>query len=88
MDTQETLLEFPCEFPLKVMGLNTKEFIDVVREVVSRRLIGGARPAFSSRISSTGKYVSVTATFVAQSLDQLNSIYGDLKKHPLVLTSL
>lgn len=80
-------MQFPCTFPLKVMGLNTEAFLSAVKNILHQHLTPG-EVSFSSRLSSSDKYLSITATFTAQSKDQLDAIYRELNKHNLVLMTL
>ncbi len=88
MSDQETLLEFPCEFSIKAMGLATPEFDAVVVEIVRRHTPNLGEGAVQTRASKGGKYLSVTVTINATSKRQLDSIYQDLTDHELVLMSL
>jgi uncharacterized protein len=81
------LLAYPCRFPLKVVGLNTETFERAVREVV-RKHLGDMVVEYAARKSSGGKYLSVTATFVAESREQVEAIYRELKGHELVVMTL
>jgi uncharacterized protein len=80
--------QFPCSYPLKVMGKNTGEFHSVVCAIIERHLPCGSDIAYSSRTSSGDKYLSITATFTVESRDQLDAIYGELAGHHLVLMTL
>ena len=81
------LLAYPCTFPLKVVGLNTGAFERAVRDVVERQL-GDVVVEYEARKSSGGKYLCVTATFAAESREQVEAIYRDLKCHDLVVMTL
>ncbi len=74
----ETLLEFPCEYPLKAMGETSADFEAIVLEIVGRHVKHIAENAVSSRQSSGGKFTSVTVTIQATSKAQLDAIYQDL----------
>jgi hypothetical protein len=76
MDTQKPLLEFPCIFPIKAMGLNVDDFESWVIAIVHRHAPQSAQ-SVARRLSSGGKYLSVTVTIVAESQDQLDRIYGE-----------
>ena len=79
---QETLLEFPCEFPLKIMGNNHPEFIEKMCDLVSRHISHQiTQEAIDQRQSSSGKYLSVTLTITAESKQQLDNIYQELYEH-------
>ncbi len=80
----ETLLEFPCAFPLKVMGLAGEELAQAVLEVVLRHAPDYDGSTMEMRASSSGKYLSLTCTIQATSKPQLDALYRELSSHPLV----
>lgn len=80
----ETLLEFPCDFPIKIMGARVDEFAQVVVEVVRRHAPDFDPATVQMRPSSKGNYLSVTCTVRAESKAQLDALYRDLSAHPLV----
>lgn len=84
----ETLLEFPCEFPVKVFGKDTEEFERVVFEAISAHVPGLQANAVTRNESSKGNYVALTVTFTATSKQQLDDIYRGLTSQPLVLMAL
>ncbi|MGH8551090.1 MAG: YbeD family protein [Methylococcales bacterium] len=88
MNTDETLFQFPCKFPIKAMGINRANFDIRVVEIVRRHAPDIAEGAITSRFSNGGKYVSVTITITAQSKKQLDAIYQDLRDSEAVLMAL
>ena len=88
MDDKPKLLQFPCSYPLKVMGKNTNEFYAVVSAIIGSHLAGSGEATYHSTTSAGGKYLSVTATFQAQSEEQLAAIYQELNRSALVLMTL
>ena len=74
----QTLLEFPCEFPIKAMGLSCDALEISVIEIVSRHVENLPEGALKMKPSKTGKYTSITITITAHSKDQLDAIYLDL----------
>lgn len=86
--TQETLLEFPCQFPIKVMGKTGDEFELAVLEIFRRHVPDLADDAIKQRPSSKGNYLSITVTFNATSKVQLDAIYMDLSACEHVTMSL
>lgn len=84
MAEQETLLEFPCDFPLKIMGASSAGFADVIVEVVRRHAPDFDAATVEMRASSGGKYASLTCTVKATSKQQLDNLYRELTAHPLV----
>ena len=83
-DQKETLLEFPCDFPIKIMGLASNDLAQAVLEVVVRHDPGFDGATMEMRASSGGKYVSLTCTVKATSKPQLDALYMELTSHPLV----
>jgi putative lipoic acid-binding regulatory protein len=88
MTEPETLLEFPCQFSVKAMGLATDGFDLIVVEIVNRHVPDLGEGAVKTRPSRAGKYVSVTVTFEASSKAQLDAIYQALSDNDRVLMSL
>ena len=88
MTEQETLFEFPCEFPIKVMGKSHVDFEITVMTIVSKHVPDISEGALKTRPSSNGKFVSITITIQAESKDQLDNIYRELSGHELVLMAL
>jgi putative lipoic acid-binding regulatory protein len=88
VDEEETLLEFPCDFPIKVMGKAEPGFEAMVVELISRHAPGIPETAVNSRSSKGGKWVSVTVTLRAESKAQLDAIYLDLSAHEKVVMAL
>ncbi|HEC16516.1 MAG TPA: DUF493 domain-containing protein [Sedimenticola sp.] len=86
--SDETLLEFPCEFSIKAMGLAVPDFDLLVVEIVRRHAPDIREGSVTTRPSKNGKYLAVTVTIEATSKDQLDAIYQDLTDHEKVLMSL
>ena len=80
----ETLLEFPCDFPLKIMGKADDNLAQAVLTIVTRHAPGFDGASMEMRASSGGNYVSLTCTVVATSKAQLDALYMELTSHPLV----
>lgn len=78
MEEGETLLEFPCEFPVKAMGLTCIELEMAVIEIINRHVDNLGEGAVTMKPSRNGKYTAITITIVAHSKLQLDNIYIDL----------
>jgi uncharacterized protein len=87
-DTEETLLEFPCDYLLKVMGRAEPGFDSLVVELVRKHAPDLKEGAVSSRPSKGGNWVSVSITLRAESKSQLDAIYLDLTAHEKVVMAL
>jgi len=86
--SDETLLVFPCQFPIKVMGKTSSELDLVVVEIVRRHAPDLHEGAVTTRPSKDGNYLAVTIVIEATSKQQLDAIYQDLSDHPHVLMAL
>ena len=84
----ETLLEFPCNFPIKIMGRDTPEFHATARELVEKHTGPLDDSAIQSAVSRKGSFVSITVTVTAQSQQQLDDIYREVTDNEDVLTAL
>lgn len=84
----ETLLEFPCDFPIKLMGRHTQEFAAIVRALVEQHTGPLDDASIQSSLSKNDRFISITITVAAQSKQQLDSIYQDATDHPDVLMAL
>ncbi|WP_035383102.1 DUF493 domain-containing protein [Ferriphaselus sp. R-1] len=85
---QDTLFEFPCDFPLKVFGHAQPGFAQAIAEVVQRHAPEFDAATIEMRSSSGAKYLSLTCTFRAESREQLDALYRELTSHPMVKMAL
>ncbi|MDY2796847.1 DUF493 family protein YbeD [[Pasteurella] aerogenes] len=72
------LLEFPCSFTFKVVGLNRENLVEDVVEVISRYVRGEYAPR--QHISSKGTYNSVSVDIYAEDIEQIETLYKELAK--------
>ena len=86
--SDETVLEFPCEFPIKMMGRDSAEFRATARGIVEKHVGEVADDAVQASLSRNGRFVSVTVTITATSKRQLDDIYRDVTAHEDVLMAL
>ena len=87
-NTDETLLEFPCQFPIKAMGRDDGAFETLVVEIVRKHAPDLTETAIQTRPSKAGNYLSVTVTVCATSRQQLDNIYLELTACEQVLMAL
>ncbi len=85
---QDTIIEFPCQFPIKVMGKAEGDFDAMVVDIIRKHVPDLTDFAVKSRLSREGRYVSVTITIEAQNKKQLDNIYMDLTAHKKILFAL
>jgi len=77
-EERRSLLEFPCEFPLKVFGFHSVDFEQKVLEILVPRCPQTEHFDIRQNQSKKGKYIALTITFTAYSQQQLDDIYQDL----------
>jgi len=80
----QSLIEYPSRFPIKVMGANVDGFVHAVTEVARRFDPSFDATTVEMRPSSGGKYLGVTVTITATSREQLDELYRTLSTHPMV----
>ncbi len=79
----ETLIEFPCDFPIKVMGEAQADFSAEIIKTIQQKLPSFSASQVEMRGSSGGKYISLTCTVNVTSKLQLDDIYRALSAHPM-----
>jgi putative lipoic acid-binding regulatory protein len=77
--TDAPKIEFPCAYPLKVVGNAADDFRDWVAEVLERHAGPVAGDQFEVVASRNGRFLSVRATIVATGETQLRAIFDELK---------
>lgn len=85
---EESLIEFPCKFPVKVMGLALPEFHTSMTNIATAHDVGFDSEETTQNISKTGKYVSLTLNIHVKDRPQLDAIYKDFVAHEWVLWAL
>ncbi len=81
---EQSLIEYPCEFPIKVMGLMQDAFAQTILEVVMIHDPTFHAGKMDMHPSSKGNYLSLTVTIWAIHREQLDNLYRDLSSHPMV----
>ncbi len=81
---QKPLLDFPCDFPLKIMGRMEATFSQEILALVQTHAPDFDGSTMEMRSSAKGNYLSVTCTIRATSREQLDNLYRALTAHPLV----
>lgn len=86
--SEEPAIEFPCAFPIKMMGHDTPEFRATARTLVEKHAGVVPDEAVQVALSRNGRFVSVTVTIIATSQRQLDDIYRDATANADVLYAL
>ncbi len=76
--TEQLVIDFPCTFPLKVMGLNKDDYPGFVLEIAKKHINGIDKSCLKTRLSKNKKYIAVTLTFLAHSKQQIDNVYLEL----------
>lgn len=80
----ESLIDYPSDFPIKIMGAMQDAFAETMVEVVSRHDPEFHAGKMEMRPSSKGNYLSLTVTVRATSREQLDNLYRELSSHAMV----
>lgn len=81
---EESLIKYPCAFPIKVMGKQTPELAQVLSDLVREHDPAFDPATVEMRPSKGGNYMGLTFTIYATSREQLDNLYRALHAHPLV----
>ena len=87
-DVQESLLEFPCRFPIKAMGRSDAGFEQLATNIILTHAEIYADEKITSNPSGSGNFISITVVINAKSKAQLDRIYQDLTDCEQVLVAL
>jgi putative lipoic acid-binding regulatory protein len=71
-------IEFPCEYPVKVLGRRSDAFRGIVLEVFERHAPGFDQAMVTVRDSSKGTFTALTVTIIATGPEQLEALHRDL----------
>lgn len=81
---KDSLIEYPSQFPIKVMGVHTEDLVHSITQVAKQFDPFFDAATVELRPSSGGKYLGVTITVTATSREQLDDLYRALTSHPMV----
>jgi hypothetical protein len=83
-EAAETLIEFPCDFPIKVMGKTETDFSAQIIQIIQTFVPGFDATKVEMKGSTKGNYTSLTCTCYVESKEQLDNIYRALTSNQLV----
>jgi putative lipoic acid-binding regulatory protein len=86
--TNDKLLDFPCDFPIKMMGRDQPEFRETAVALIEQHAGELQDDAIRTTLSRKGNFLSITITIRAKSQQQLDDIYRDLTEHDEILFAL
>ena len=85
MAETESLIEYPCDFPIKIIGRSQAGFAQTMLGIVRLHAPDFDGVTMDMKTSKQGKYLSVTCTIRATSRQQLDGLYRELCDHPMVV---
>jgi uncharacterized protein len=88
MEQPESLIEYPTDFPLKVVGKTQPDFAQTILALVKRHAPDFDEATIGMRPSREGNYLSLTFVIRATSREQLDALYQELSDHPMVQWAL
>jgi len=85
---EPSLIEYPSDFPLKILGHTQPGFAQAIAAVVKKHAPDFDEATLTMRASKKGKYLSITCVIRATSRGQLDALYQELSDHPMVVMAL
>lgn len=83
-ESRESLIEYPSDFPIKVVGVNENGFVSAITHIAKHFDPSFDAAGIELRESGGGKYLGITITVTATSREQLDELYRTLSSHPMV----
>ncbi|QRN03753.1 DUF493 family protein [Legionella sp. MW5194] len=84
MTDKKTFMQFPCQFPIKIIGLNSLNFSEEITTIVTRHFPDTQEQAIVCKDSKEGNYLSITATVYVLDQASLDALYQELSSHPSI----
>lgn len=82
MTDKQSLIEFPCNFPIKILGVNDPAFIEEIIVIGRKYYPELSDESIQTQSSNQGNYTSITITVLAQDQKTLDALYNELTSHP------
>lgn len=80
--TKTTLMEFPCHFPVKIIGTNSQLFLDKVKKITIKHFPNFNTEDLTHKVSQKSNYLAITVTVFAENQAMLDALYQALTKLP------
>ena len=81
---ERSLIEYPCNFPIKVMGAQVDGFLAAMVHIARSFDAGFDETTIEQRSSKAGNYLGLTLSVYVTSREQLDELYRTLTTHPMV----
>ena len=82
--TKKTIIEFPCHFPIKIIGTNSDEFHQQMKQIVLSHFPEFTDEKISHTVSKQSNYLARTVTVFAENQEMLDAFYREISSHPEV----
>ncbi len=82
MSDEQSLMQFPCDFPIKIIGKNSPVFLSEITAIVRKHFPTTADAAIRHSASQQSHYLAITATIRAHDQASLDALYQELTTHP------
>ncbi len=82
MTDKKSLLEFPCDFPMKIIGKKTADFFEEINAIVNKHFPDITEERIVIQESQQGNYLSITVTIYVHNQESLDALYQEVTKHP------
>lgn len=82
MSEKTSLMEFPCDFPIKIIGDHSREFLDGVTALVRQYYPDTDDAHIQHKVSTQGNFLSITATVHCLEQATLDALYSELSRYP------
>ena len=79
---KESAIEFPCYFPIKIIGINKASFQKEITDIIQHYASEENPPKITLKPSKEDRYLSITATVYVMNQETLDNIYQEITKHP------
>ena len=80
--TKKTLIEFPCDFPIKIIGTNSENFTNELKSIALKHFPKMKADAISEQASKRSNFLSLTVVVFAKNQEMLDAFYNEITKHP------
>lgn len=84
MTAKDTLIEFPCDFPIKIIGVNSESFKDDILAITLKHFPHFAKESMTAKMSQQNNYLAITTTVPVQNQQQLDDYYKEVSIHPQI----
>lgn len=82
--TNDSLIEFPCLFPIKIIGVHSPTFIEDIKNITIKHFPNFEEKDLVQKPSQKNNYLALTVTVFAQNKPSLDAFYEEVTQHPQI----